>query len=283
MSQNMTKTKLRTPISVKYPRLRPLIIIARKTGKNLQYLKPKYRIRYKNDVDDFGFRISKHKSLLRRKLGDADPVLQEKKIKNLAIACEKFNNLVIEPNHIFSFWKILGEPTYKNGFGDGMLIDNGKVVIGVGGGLCQMANLLYWIALHSPLQVIEHHHHQVDIFPDSGRVLPFGTGAGVLYNYGDLQFLNTTHQRLLIKTWLDDKNLYGEIWSEDFFDKTYSIVEKDHKFYKSELDGNIYRTNKIYRTTMLRLGGIKVKEELITVNDSRVLYEVDPSLLSKEE
>jgi vancomycin resistance protein VanW len=29
----------------------------------------------------------------------------------------------------------------------------------VGGGLCQFTNLLHWVALHSPLEIAEHHHH----------------------------------------------------------------------------------------------------------------------------
>ncbi|MFJ8513275.1 VanW family protein [Lysinibacillus xylanilyticus] len=51
-----------------------------------------------------------------------------------------------------------------------------KVKTGVGGGICQLANLLYWMALHTPLIVTERHHHSFDPFPDSGRTLPFGSG-----------------------------------------------------------------------------------------------------------
>ena len=50
----------------------------------------------------------------------------------------------------------------------------GEVKTSIGGGICQLANLLYWMALHTPLEVIERHHHSFDPFPDSGRTLPFG-------------------------------------------------------------------------------------------------------------
>ena len=160
------------------------------------------------------------------------------------------------------------------------MIDNGAVVIGVGGGLCQAANLLYWLCLHSPLTIKEHHHHQVDIFPDSGRVLPFGSGAGVLYNYGDLQFQNNTDYTFTLKIWLDDEFMHGEIWTDRECDLTYKVVEKDHYFYSNLKDNNnVYRTNKLYKTVMKRQGGVFLRDELITVNNSKVLYSVDKSIL----
>jgi vancomycin resistance protein VanW len=206
-----------------------------------------------------------------RKLGQSDINLQQKKIKNLQIAANSFNGLVISPGKIFSFWKNLGEPKYERGFTDGMILDNGKVIIGLGGGLCQMANLLYWLFLHTPLKVKEHHH--LDIFPDSGRILPFGSGAGVLYNYGDLQFENQTKHTFYLKTWVDKTFLHGEIYTIDSdFPLTYKIIERDHKFYTK--NNKVYRTNKIFRLTRERMGGKLVEEELITNNDSDVLYEI---------
>ena len=47
----------------------------------------------------------------------------------------------------------------------------------MGGGLCQLANLLYWMALHTPLAVVERHHHSFDPFPDENRTLPSGRAA----------------------------------------------------------------------------------------------------------
>jgi len=35
---------------------------------------------------------------------------------------------------------------------------------------------------------IERHHHSFDPFLDTGRVLPFASGAIVMYNYRDLRF-----------------------------------------------------------------------------------------------
>ena len=125
--------------------------------------------------------------MLRRKLGDSDPRLQEQKITNLKQAVKNLNGVVILPGKFFSLWSIVGEPSAKNGYVNGMLLSGGKVIEGMGGGLCQLSNFLFWIFLHVPSEVVQRYHHSIDVFPDSGRVLPFGSGATILYNFIDCE------------------------------------------------------------------------------------------------
>ena len=80
------------------------------------------------------------------------------------------------------------------------MLSHGEVRVGTGGGLCQLANMLYWLALHTPLVIKERHHHSFDLFPDDRRVIPFGTGTSVFYNYVDLQFYNPTAQSVPISS-----------------------------------------------------------------------------------
>ena len=61
-----------------------------------------------------------------------------------------------------------------------MLLKNGTVQYGCGGGLCQLSNLIFWMTLHTPLEVKERHRHGYDVFPDSNRTQPFGSGAIVI-------------------------------------------------------------------------------------------------------
>lgn len=79
----------------------------------------------------------------------------------------------------------------------------------VGGGLCQLANLIHWLVLNSPLTVTEIHHHSDALFPDDQRRVPFGTGTSVFYKNVDYQFQNTTDQPVQLRIWLDDTYLYG--------------------------------------------------------------------------
>ena len=133
-------------------------------------------------AEQLPFTCKRHQSLLRRRLGNSDPQLQENKITNLKIACPTIDGILIKPKQTFSFWRQLGEATAEKGYAEGMQLSRGEVVRGVGGGLCQLANLLYWMSLHTPLEIVERHHHSFDPFPDENRTLPFGSGAGARPN-----------------------------------------------------------------------------------------------------
>lgn len=222
--------------------------------------------------EDLKYTCKKHQSLLRRKLGDSDPQLQENKVENLKIACPTIDGLLIKPGETFSFWRQVGEATLEKGYCEGMQLSRGEVVRGVGGGLCQLANLLYWMALHTSLEIVERHHHSFDPFPDENRVLPFGSGAGVFYNYIDLRFFNPTNVTFQVKLWLTDQHLKGSILSETETPFTYHVFERNHRFLQQ--DGKNFRENEIWREVIDRKTGNKVKEELIVKNFSEVKYEI---------
>ncbi len=91
---------------------------------------------------DLLFKIFTHKSVLIRKLGNSDVRLQQQKIKNLSLAVSTIHRVLIKPGETFSFWNLIGEPLARRGYVEGMLLSQGEVIAGVGGGLCQLANLL---------------------------------------------------------------------------------------------------------------------------------------------
>jgi vancomycin resistance protein VanW len=214
--------------------------------------------------------FSRHKSVLIRQDADPNSAMHLGKIHNLRLAAPKFHQLSIAPGQTLSFWKILGRASSRRGFAPGMLISEGAAALGVGGGLCQLANLLYWMALHSPLTVVEHHHHSVDLFPDSGRVLPFGSGASVYYNYVDLRFRNDTDAPIALEVWLDDSFLRGTLWTSAAHEFSYHIAEEAHCFYRR--GAQIYRTNKLYQLKHSRRTGALIEKRLVTHNDSRAMY-----------
>lgn len=231
--------------------------------------------RFAADVhaEDLPFNCKKHQSLLRRKLGNSAPELQENKIRNLKIASPTIDGLLIKPRETFSFWRRLGEATAAKGYLEGMQLSRGEVVRGVGGGLCQLANLLYWMALHTPLEIAERHHHSFDPFPDENRTLPFGSGAGVFYNYIDLRFFNPTAFTFQIKLRITENHLKGAILSNEELPYSYHVFEKNHRFVQS--DDKNFRENEIWRARRDRRSGDKIDEELLVKNFSEVKYELN--------
>ena len=155
-----------------------------------------------------------------------------------------------------------------------MELSFGEAKAGIGGGLCQISNLIHWLVLHSPLTVTERHHHSFDPFPDEGRVLPFGSGATIFYNYLDYQFTNNTKDTYQINLWFSEKCLEGELRIDKELDIAYHVIEKEHKFLKK--DNVFYRKNEIWREKILKFqGGKVIDEELITKNFARVTYTPD--------
>ena len=209
---------------------------------------------------------------MRRRLGNSDPELQQNKVENLKVACPTIDGILIKPGETFSFWRQLGEATADKGYVEGMQLSQGEVVRGVGGGLCQLANLLYWMALHTPLEIVERHHHSFDPFPDENRVLPFGSGAGVFYNYIDLRFHNPTEFTFQIKLWITDDHLKGAIYSDRETPHSFHVFEKNHRFITK--DGKNFRENEIWRSKNDRRTGNHVAEEMLVKNFAEVKYEL---------
>ena len=58
---------------------------------------------------------------------------------NLKIAAEKIDGLIIPPGGKFSFNKVVGPRTEKCGFKKAGVISQGKVIPGLGGGICQVS------------------------------------------------------------------------------------------------------------------------------------------------
>ena len=135
---------------------------------------------------------AEHATPLLRRLRGEDMALQRSKVTNLRLAAARLDGLTLRPGETLSFWRAVGKPTRRRGYVEGMILRNGRAASGVGGGLCQMTNLLYWMTLHTPLTVTERWRHGYDVFPDSNRTQPFGSGATCFYNYMDLMVRNDT-------------------------------------------------------------------------------------------
>lgn len=218
--------------------------------------------------------LYEHKSLIRRKLGNVDLQLQENKAVNLAIAAPKVTGILIKPGETFSFWKLVGKTTAAKGYREGLTISNGKTAAGIGGGMCQFTNLIHFMVLHSPLTIVERHHHdRYDLFPDFGRQVPFGTGTSIMYNYLDYRFRNDTMQTFQLLVWVTDTYLCGQLRCEKELKQSYHIVCEDECFVK-EADG-IYRNGKVYRNVYDKRSGKLERKELLQQNHAKVMYEAD--------
>ncbi|WP_208354485.1 VanW family protein [Pseudaestuariivita rosea] len=219
-------------------------------------------------------KIYRHQSKLRRSLAD-DPrenLWQDNKIHNHSLAIPHLNGVLIHPGQTFSIWRLVGRPTVRRRFKEGMELHLGRARGGIGGGLCQIANLIHWLALHSPLQVTQRASHSFDPFPDQGRVIPYGTGAALFYNYIDLWLFNPTQTTVQLHLWMTDTLLNGEFRCDGAHPHRYHVYEKNAGFTKS--GDTWFRYNEIWRDTSTKGEAPEVlKSEKLYANHVRVLYE----------
>lgn len=213
------------------------------------------------------YRVEAHQSVLLRKLGKSEMQLQINKVTNLRLAVRHLDGIVIRPGEVFSYCRLVGRPTEAKGYLPGMELSFGQPATGIGGGICQIANLIHWLVLHSPLTVTERHRHSFDPFPDDGRKIPFGTGATIFFNYRDYQFTNNTRQTFQFRIWLSEELLHGELYTNSQPDYAYRVFERKHQFLK--IGDTFYRRNEIWRE---KNAGNVTSEELLAKNFARVMY-----------
>ena len=236
----------------------------------LLWLSPKYKFAKTKAKEDLQYLHFQHKSALLRQLKDVDMIYQHNKIKNLKIAVKELDRIIIKPGETLSYWKLIGNTTAKKGYVEGMVLFYGTYRMGVGGGLCQLSNLIYWMTLHTPLTITERYRHSYDVFPDSNRTQPFGSGATCVYPYRDLMITNNTNETYELRVRVGAKYLEGAWYSSGKPLYTYEVIEKNHEM-KSEYFGGFSRHNELYRL-VYNLEGELIKEEFITENHALMMY-----------
>lgn len=226
--------------------------------------------RAKGEAGMYPFQLARHVSPLKRETGPVDARLQRGKERNVALAAGKLDSIVIKPGQIFSYHHVVGRPSRLRGFRPGLELHGGEMQSGVGGGCCQISNMLYLLALRAGLEITERHRHALDLFPDHGRTVPFGCGATVFYTASDLRIKNTLDQPVILRFEIADGQLSGEIYAGLDPGWKAEIYEIDHRYYK---DGDAWHRENRVRRRLCAADGSVVRDEEISHNVGRCLYD----------
>lgn len=193
------------------------------------------------------FRYAKNRNL-KIDFANSLEIIQDVKSNDTSIA-KKYNILIaikhieliqINPNEIFSFWNVIGEPLKERGFVESRSLINGELKPSIGGGLCQVSGLIYYISLYAGLEIIERHNHSVDIYTKESRFTPLGSDATIAYGYKDLRIKNNFDSIIKFTFILTDNALLIKLNS------TETIKKNVVKFKK-----NIINQNKIEVITLV--------------------------------
>ncbi len=261
--------QLRPPIRRSWLRLR----LGKAYYAGLRYLlwcSPKFRWAKEQRTEQLPQVQFAHATPLYRHLRGEEMVLQENKVVNLRLAVARLNGLVLAPGETFSYWRLIGKPTRRKGYKEGMVLFLGHVGSDVGGGLCQLSNLIFWMTLHTPLTVVERYRHSHDVFPDANRTQPFGSGATCAYPHRDLMIRNDTDQPFQLCLRVGETCLEGQWRALRPPACRYEIVERDHRMDQAAWGGYV-RHNALYRRLWDRDGRL-VEEQFLFANDAIMMY-----------
>lgn len=130
------------------------------------------------------------------------------------------NGKVLLVGETFSYNQTLGPRTAAAGYRNGKIYSGGKVVDGIGGGICQISSTLYNAVLLANLEIVERRNHQfVTSYVGAGR------DATVVYGAIDFKFKNTRKYPIKIqasaKNGIATVSIYG-IKEENEYDFKFS-------------------------------------------------------------
>ena len=261
--------QLRPPIPRSWLRLR--LGKAYYAGKRyLLWCSPRYHWASQRQSVSLPYIQTSHATPLYRHLRGEEMELQKNKVVNLQLAAARLNGVVLRPGETFSYWRLIGKPSRKKGYREGMVLFLGRIGSDVGGGLCQLSNLIFWMTLHTPLTVVERYRHSHDVFPDSNRTQPFGSGATCAYPHRDIMIRNDTDQCFQLCVRVGETHLEGE-WRAEVPQKVqYEILERNARMDQASWGGYI-RHNELFRR-VFDLDGTLLREEFLFANDAIMMY-----------
>ncbi|MCX4302940.1 MAG: VanW family protein [Clostridia bacterium] len=128
--------------------------------------------------------------------------------QNLAIATGKINGTVLMPGEEFSFNQVVGKRTIEEGYKDAKIYQDGKVVDGLAGGICQISSTLYNAVIKANLEIVERRNHSF-----TTSYVKAGRDATVVYGVIDFKFKNTRTYPIKIEgsvgSGVAEFNIYG--------------------------------------------------------------------------
>lgn len=136
------------------------------------------------------------------------------RVYNVNLAASRISGTLVPPGETFSFNKAVGDISELTGYQKAYIIQNGKTILGDGGGVCQVSTTLFRAVLNAGLPITERTAHAYRVFYYEEDAPP-GFDATVYSPTVDFKFRNDTPGYILVQAISDPKHysltfeLYG--------------------------------------------------------------------------
>ncbi len=105
--------------------------------------------------------------------------------KNIRIATNKLDGVMVAPNEVFSFNAAVGKTGPNEGYQKATIFIKGEKSKGFGGGVCQVSTTLYNAVQKAEFEIVERHVHSRDV-----EYVEEGEDAAIAYGSLDFKFKN---------------------------------------------------------------------------------------------
>lgn len=144
---------------------------------------------------------------------------------NLVLACEAINGTILNPGDVFSFNEVVGERTKERGYLPATVyVSDSETAPDYGGGVCQVASVIYYTTLHLDVKQVERHPHVFTV-----TYVPYGMDAGIYWSGNqDYKFENTLSHPIKLQAVADGSKVIITVWgvkeNDNYVEMTYQVL-----------------------------------------------------------
>ena len=137
---------------------------------------------------------------------------------NIHLASSKINGITLNPGDVFSFNNVVGPRTSATGYKIAHVYSGGKVVDGIGGGICQVSSTLYNAAVLADLEIVYRINHSMPV-----SYTPLGRDATVSYGSIDFKIKNNKESPIKFEVIGDGNTLTVNVYGRGKYKKDISV------------------------------------------------------------
>jgi vancomycin resistance protein YoaR len=130
------------------------------------------------------------------------------RVHNIGLIAAAVHGSLVRPGQVFSMNAATGQRTAAKGYRTAHVIQNGEIVDGLGGGVCQAGTTMFNAAFFGGLPVVERRNHSLHI-----SHYPMGRDATLNWPGTDLKFRNDSPYGIYITSRATPSTLTFTFWS----------------------------------------------------------------------
>ncbi|KKO54998.1 VanW family protein [Paenibacillus sp. DMB20] len=143
------------------------------------------------------------------------------RVHNITAASKAVDGMILKPGEEFNYAEVIAKAKKEYGFRQAPVIVSGKLVPGIGGGICQVSSTVYNAVLLTGLEVTERRSHSLPV-----NYLPKGLDATFAEGAINFRFRNNTGKHLLIRSEVNGRTLTLKFFGTFPKDTVYELESK---------------------------------------------------------